>query len=215
MSAVLSVLQAYTNETFMAVAGPPMAPAQRDSGDSGSLRSPIDSDTARASTVQEAERPERSGVSVRSHGGAGARGKRRAALAVIGTSALGLAAVVAWQARTGPSPVASSPVLALTATAAPSVDRLAASVSPAPPPSAEQAASAAADAASPVARAIMRPAPSSTPRAVTVGTRTQSPPAPATASATHAPELARPTASGSAPPPRVAPSQSIDPASYQ
>jgi serine/threonine-protein kinase len=101
VSAILSVLADYTNESFTEVAGPPAPPSLHDSADSGGPQPRVDSDTARASTVDAPPAQNRPGADVSSPSSASLRrrGPFWASLALVAASVVGVGGVVTWRAR--------------------------------------------------------------------------------------------------------------------
>jgi eukaryotic-like serine/threonine-protein kinase len=104
--AVLSVLSQYTNETFVGVAGPPVAP-KRESVDTPGERNArndaafVDSDTARASTLDAAAALNRSGVEIPLPPSVPDRKARPwPAIALVGgASLLAIGGMVTWEVR--------------------------------------------------------------------------------------------------------------------
>ncbi len=127
--AVLAVLSQYTNETFVGVAGPPVAP-KRDSLDTpGERRSDpvrVDSDTAHASTLDAGAALNRSGVEIPLRPSVPGRKARPWTAAVLGGAALlAIGGTVTWEV-TRPSTPAPA-----TASSAPSTPAQPAVVPPA------------------------------------------------------------------------------------
>jgi serine/threonine-protein kinase len=110
-NAVLAVLKEYTNEDFVAVAGPPVAAPPTDSVDPGDSRPASHTDVAYASTIEAAVQLNRSGVEVPSRMSLPPRGKGRrwAVVALVGVSLVGAGGVVMVRDRSPATPVTASP----------------------------------------------------------------------------------------------------------
>jgi serine/threonine-protein kinase len=211
MNAVLSVLAAYTSETFVLVAGPPVAPSPRETADSGSGPE-LGAGAAGAATPDGAAQLNRSGMEVPSPVSVGARRRmpRWATIAALLAAAIGGGAIVTWRTR-APQPAQTPSANAALARVASATLPVAASTPSTPTTPAE-------------AQLVpLTPGPSSSPGEIVApaaGSATRAAgrhPRPAASSAKssavpNAPPAASPVAS-TPPVPRTAPS--VDPGSYQ
>ena len=106
MSAVLTVLADYTDETFALVTGPPVTPSVAYSG----LQPAVDPDTAHAAISDDSAQPNRSGIEVPSRSSSPPR--RRAPLwaivAALAATAVGAAGIASWRTRAPQVPQASA-----------------------------------------------------------------------------------------------------------
>jgi len=141
VSAILSVLADYTNESFIEVAGPPAPPSLHDSGDSEQSQARVDSDTARASTVDAPPALNRSGADVPSPSSASPqrRGPLWASVALV-AAVVGIGGIVTWRARGTEAPAGigtnttSPPVQSVASPPAPVTPDSPTPTQPAPPP---------------------------------------------------------------------------------
>jgi serine/threonine-protein kinase len=194
MSAVLSVLADYTDETFALVTGPPVAPSTTDPG-----APPVD--VARAATSNGGAQPNRSGIEVppRSSTLTRSRAPLWATLAVLTVGAIGAGAVATSRPHAPQAPEAPA-VSALTSAASIPVPVPPSPATPTAPPSATpsvvQGEAVAPSAVTPALRAGKHPRPAGS---------TAKAPAPSTS----------PSAASASTPVRPGPAPSVDPGSYQ